>query len=437
MKFCLLQRGRLALLLLVALAAPVRAQAPGDQSATAPEPAATEPAELVAAEDVPAPAPVEPVRTPRVQIHGFVSEGGFISTDNDYIGESSRGSLELFEVGLNVSTEVADKLRAGVQLFARDEGVFHDASPRIDWAYLDYAWRPWLGLRAGVIRMPYGLYNEYADIDAARVPILLPQSVYPFRNRDVLISHRGFSLYGTRELGDAGEIDYQALLGTLIIPRSALTIDGAELDRVDTKYVTGAQLFWRPPFEGLRIGATFIRASIDFHLTLDPATTSQLVMLGLVPPDYDGTIVVSQRPDTLAVGSAEYIRGDLTLAAEYARSWTRQRSSLPSLLPTTTTDSERLYSMATYQVTPKLAAGAYYAVTRDADDRGGHSAKYMEPFQAWQRDLAATLRFDVNDHWLWKVEAHFIDGTADLDPILNPNPVRYWGLFLARTTVTF
>src|SRR5687767_11526305 len=33
----------------------------------------------------------------RVQIHGFVSEGGYISTANDYIGDSERGSLKLFE----------------------------------------------------------------------------------------------------------------------------------------------------------------------------------------------------------------------------------------------------------------------------------------------------------------------------------------------------
>jgi hypothetical protein len=51
--------------------------------------------------------------------------------------------------------------------------------------------------------------------------------------------------------------------------------------------------------------------------------------------------------------------------------------------------------------------------------------------------LAASLRFDVNDHWLWKLEGHFIDGAAELDSTYNPNPKRYWGMFLLRTTVTF
>src|ERR1043165_1387665 len=51
-------------------------------------------------------------RPPRIQIHGFASEGAFVSTANDYLGSASRGSLELFDAGINFSTEVADRLRA-------------------------------------------------------------------------------------------------------------------------------------------------------------------------------------------------------------------------------------------------------------------------------------------------------------------------------------
>src|SRR5205814_9800689 len=140
-----------------------------------------------------------------------------------YIGASSRGSLKLFEAGVNVSREVTDRLRAGVQLFARDFGALEDPL-RIDWAFLDYRWRPWLGVRAGVIKMPFGLYNEYTDIDSARLPILMPQSVYSFRNRDILLSHRGFSIYGNRGLRRAGVLEYQAWLGTLDVAVDGLDV---------------------------------------------------------------------------------------------------------------------------------------------------------------------------------------------------------------------
>jgi hypothetical protein len=372
-----------------------------------------------------------------IAIHGFVSEGGFWSTSNNYIGSSSSGSLKLFEAGINFSTEVADRLRAGLQIFARDFGAFETA-PRLDWANLDYRWRTWLGLRAGIIKMPFGLYNEYADIDSARLAILMPQSVYSFTNRDALLSHRGFALYGTTSLGRVGELEYQAWLGTLSVPSNALTLVGARLDSVDTRYVTGAQLFWLTPLQGLRAGATCLRASIDFNLTLTPENTQALIAAGAVPPDYDGALVVSQRPDTWVIGSIQYNHGDWLFAAEYSRTFKHQETSLPSVIPAFDEDSERYYGMVNYRPSPWLEVGSYYSVHYlDANDRSGNNPKFAKHYYAFQRDLAATVRFDVNAHWLWKLEGHFMDGTADLPLASNPHPDRYWGLVLLRTTVTF
>jgi hypothetical protein len=419
-------------------APPTETTAAPDPAATTPvtEPPTTPPAAPAPTAEPAASAPTSAGRT--IDIHGFISEGAFWSSSNDYIGASSRGSVKLFEAGINVSTEVADRLRAGVQLFARDFGTLEDP-PRFDWAFLDYRLRGWLGLRAGIIKMPFGLYNEYTDIDSARLPILMPQSIYSFVNRDVLLSHRGFALYGNYALGSAGEIDYQVWLGTLSIPENALTLRGATLDSIDTKYVTGAQLFWQPPVEGLRVGGTFLRASIDFNLTLSDANIAALIMAGLVPPDYNGAFVVSQRPDTWVVGSAEYVRGSWLFAGEYSRAFKHQQSSIPALSPAFDEDSERFYALATYRTSPRFELGGYYSVHfLDVDDRGGRdSVKYAERFYAWQRDLAATVRFDVNDHWLWKLEGHFIDGAADLPIAANPKPDRFWGLVLLRTTATF
>ena len=419
-----------------ALAQPLDEAAPAE-----PAPPEAEPAPPEAEPAPPALAPEEPapLRLRAIHLHGFISQGGFFSTSNDYIGASSRGSLAMFEAGLNVSTEVTDRLRAGLQLFARNVGTFRDIPPRLDWAFLDYRWKRWLGLRAGIVKLPYGLHNEYADIDAARLSILLPQSVYPLRNRSALISHTGFALYGERTLGTAGSLEYQALLGTLDIPENALNIVGARLDEIDTKYVTGAQLFWRPPVEGLRIGASYVRTSVDFHLTLDASTVAALIMAGLVPADFDGALGIYQRPTGFVIGSAEYSPGSWLFAAEYGRWSKRQRTTLPMLLPTFEEDSERFYVMANRRWSERVAAGVYYSVFHvdAADRRGRDETKYAEPHHAFQRDLAATVRYDVNEHWLWKLEAHFIDGTADLFQSRNPQPERYWGLFLFKTTVTF
>ena len=342
---------------------------------------------------------------------------------------------------MNVSRQLSDRLHAGMQLYSRDVGTFRDLPPRIDWAYLDYRAKPWLGLRAGVIKMPYGLYNEYEDIDSARTAILLPQSVYSIRNRSALLAQTGFAVYGQPRLGrSGGSLEYQAWLGTLNIPNDALEVSGnATLDTSQAKYVTGAQVFWHTPLEGLRVGGSFLRASIDFHLTLDPSTVAALVMAGVVPPTYDGAIVVSQRPTEFWLGSAEYSWNDWLFAAEYGRTYTRQETSLPTLLPTTEKRGEAFYVLVTRRLSEHLEAGAYYSVEHpEVNDRGGHDkAMFPDPFDAWQRDAATTVRFDVNDHWLWKFEAHFIDGAADIDLNANPHPTRFWGLLLFETTVTF
>jgi hypothetical protein len=57
-----------------------------------------------------------------LHVHAFVSQGFLKSTDNDFLADSSRGSFEFFEAGLNVSRAMSDQLRLGMQLFSRDLG---------------------------------------------------------------------------------------------------------------------------------------------------------------------------------------------------------------------------------------------------------------------------------------------------------------------------
>src|SRR5882724_11010020 len=57
-----------------------------------------------------------------LQIHGFASQGFLVSSYNNYLAKSKRGSFEFTEVGINFTKPLTDNLRLGVQLFARDLG---------------------------------------------------------------------------------------------------------------------------------------------------------------------------------------------------------------------------------------------------------------------------------------------------------------------------
>ena len=103
---------------------------------------------------------------------------------NNWLGSTEDGSYEFNEMGINFSTELTDDLHVGVQFFSRDLGTIGNDDIKVDWAFADYHWKDWLGVRVGKIRIPYGLYNEIRDIDILRLSIILPQSVYSEIARD-------------------------------------------------------------------------------------------------------------------------------------------------------------------------------------------------------------------------------------------------------------
>jgi hypothetical protein len=369
---------------------------------------------------------------PSVEIHGFVSQGFFATRYNDYLAEDSqRGSFEFTEAGVNFTSQLTDELRIGVQIFARDLGPLGNYRPQFDWYYLDYHLRDWLGLRAGRTKIPFGLYNENSDIDAARVPVLLPASVYPIANRDYLLAQTGGELYGNLKLGGAGEVEYRAYGGTIHVDT---TDADEEIERLDVPYVYGGRLMWLTPLEGLQLGGSAQRLRLDLDFRAPEEALAPLIQANLVPADFSG-IVQARIRALLWVTSLELTRSDFAFATEYSRWVVDIDSSLPVLIPEARSTSERWYAMASYRVAPWFTPGAYYSVMYpDVKKRSGRSAV--------QHDIALTLRYDLNAYWLLKLEGHYMLGTAGLSPAMNGGVPTSdlspeWGLLLVKTTAYF
>jgi hypothetical protein len=365
-----------------------------------------------------------------VEIHGFVSQGFIKSTENNYLGPSERGSFEFTEAAVNFTHSPLDELRIGVQLFARDIGPFGNYEPRFDWYYLDYTFFDWLRLRAGRIKIPFGLYNEVNDVDAARVPVLLPQSIYSVANREYLLALTGAELYGEAELGAGGSLAYHLYGGTIHLDPADV---GLETAGSGVPYVVGGRLMWSPPIEGLSLGGSLQALRIDLQdAVLRPEQIPEYVAGGLLPPDTDGTISAGL-PVVLGVASVQYEPGDVLLAAEYMLQSARFESDL--LVPRIRLTDHAFYILGAYRLTPWLTPGAYY------------SLRLPDPYlktgpQKYQHDVALTLRFDVNAHWLFKVEGHYMNGTLGLSPDLNDGVVTSelpssWGVLLLKTTAYF
>jgi len=59
----------------------------------------------------------------KVQVHGFASQGFVYTDQNNWLTmHSSHGSGAFTDFGVNVSTQISDKLRVGAQVYDRNLG---------------------------------------------------------------------------------------------------------------------------------------------------------------------------------------------------------------------------------------------------------------------------------------------------------------------------
>jgi hypothetical protein len=420
-----------------------------------------------------------------VDIHGFFSQGYLKSTGNNFLNNSTGGDFEFVEMGLNFGTQVTDELRFGLQLYARSLGDIGKMEPVIDWAFLDYSITDWFNIRAGRIKQPYGLFGEYQDLDLTRATVIMPQSVYFSGIRDLLVNFNGVQAYGNLDLEDwsLGNFDYQLSVGALIGapldgPESSMKAffenDGynsftktraIEVLNLDNPIYAGMAVQWNTPFEEftdydwgsliLKMTLSFYEAEVD--LQMNEEFVDELKLIGVVDNNYSGQVQFHVPFVFFWVGSLEYTYENFIFTAEYTRYFSKFNSNAneAGTVPNSFLNQESFYVQASYRFSDWLQMATYYSVQFDPDCRDGlngtncgdyapdlqNNPEQLQPrHDAWQKDLAVSLRFDVNDYWLIKLEGHFIDGTARVYETLNPDKdylERYWTMFGAKTTLTF
>jgi hypothetical protein len=206
-----------------------------------------------------------------IEVHGFISQGYLQSDDNNFFADTEKGTTQFNEMGINFSADVTEKLRLGVQFFARDMGTIGNNDVVLDWAIADYRWRDWLGLRAGNMKWVNGLYNESRDVDMLRTPIFLPQGVYNEAWRETSATLQGAGLYGELPTNKVGSFSYDLQYGSMSMPanggpakllkdqvpdtfKNAYGVEDVELESVNVDYTYTAAMKWNTPLDGLVLG---------------------------------------------------------------------------------------------------------------------------------------------------------------------------------------
>ncbi|GAK51222.1 hypothetical protein U14_02465 [Candidatus Moduliflexus flocculans] len=382
----------------------------------------------------------------RIQAHGFASQGYLASDQNNYYADTEHGSFEFNEFGLAVVVNPIERITVGMQLLSRDLGEIGNNEIQLDWAYGTYRWRDWFGISAGQLKMPWGFYNETRDIDLLRPSIFLPSSLYDEKMRDVYSSYTGVSIGGDILNEHVGSITYSAGYGEKIVSDSTsaylltLSEDIFQNTQASISNLFLAKFDWETPLPGLRVGTTFLHGQLEFSAD----TNSHPVWLenNIAP----GTPILKNTEDDLVfILSAEYTRNNLTIAAEYQKeheyNQVARNPSSGAFKRGDGTNSEGYYVSLAYRLTKWLQCGAYYSVYYpDTDDKDG---KFLEEngspaFDAWQKEMALTARFDLTEQWLLKFEGHAINGTAGVPEFANLDGLNEDSfLFAIKTTFSF
>ncbi len=363
---------------------------------------------------------------PPTAFHGFASQGFLYSSKYDYLGNSSDGSFKFSEAGLNTSINPLPHTRIAAQAFAYDVGPAGGYDVVLDYALIEYKFSDYFGVRAGRIRRPEGIYNDIQDVDLARTWVLLPQGMYDARWRDFYVSLDGGEVFGNLPLKQAGSLSYELyyglqrpqLNGGLALQKANLP-PYVPLKEFNSPQLGGGQLWWNTPLNGLRAG---VALNYDRELTFVNLHNRQSV----------------GSPFTQHY-SLEYLYNSWTFQAEYLRfriNYENTGGGLPA--STKLIEPDSWYLGTSYRFNKWFEAGGYYSeYYADVNNRSGAGLKFAS--DAAQKDAALSLRFDATRWWLFKVEAHYIRGTAQLLDNVD-NPVRNgngWWLFGVKTTISF
>jgi hypothetical protein len=363
---------------------------------------------------------------PAVDVHGFFSQGFLDSSDYNYLGESAHGSFKFTEAGLNASFNPFPRTRIAMQEFTYDVGPAGDYDVVLDYALVEYTFNDYFGIRAGRIRRPEGLYNDIQDVDLARTWVLLPQGMYNARWRDFYVSEDGAEIFGTLPMHQAGSLSYEfydglqhpKLDGGLALQKANLP-PFSKLVWINSPMLGGGQVWWYTPLEGFKAG---IALNYDEDLTFRNAAGRQS----------EGSPITQHY-------SLEYLWNSWTFQAEYLRfkiNYLNTGGGMPN--STKLIEPDTWYTSAAYRFNRSFEAGAYFTTyCADVNNRDGKGLQF--PSDANQADTALSLRFDLTSWWIFKIEGHFIKGTAQL--LDNAaNPVRQnngWEMLAVKTTLSF
>lgn len=326
------------------------------------------------------------------------------TSQNEFmIPKSDQGTFEWTEGVVNTIKRF-DRLQIGAQLLVRDFGDEGNFRADLDWGYLDYALRDEIGLRLGRMRLPFGLGNEFRDVDAARMEILMPQVFNPEDFRAAAAAYQGVGLYGTLSSQKLGSLQYHLFYGNntihddFFMVRDARTSFDSPNTSLTTRGLGGGQLSWNTPFEGLKFAYTHLRYEGYFDVEFNHP------VLGLVQDGMGLQLNIKWN-----VLSLEYVQEPWSFSFEYSNrdNDSVYGSTLTPVFGTSSYDDSNTvayYGTVRRQIDDRLGVyGSYGEVYGNIADDGASLAEYL-------KEASLGLRYDLKHQVILKAQASQMRG---------------------------
>jgi hypothetical protein len=367
-----------------------------------------------------------------LQLHGFFSLTLVNTSDNNFFGQSDdQISSEYSEVGANASWRLTPDVQLSAQLLSHRAGGTDDGGVRLDYGLLDWTMASSeegrSGVRVGRIKTAYGLYNKTRDVPFTRPSIILPQSIYFDRTRNLTVSADGGEVYLERYY-EAGSLSASLALGQPQTDTDAATVALVGLNppgHLDAKLAPDFQVMYEGSGGRYRLGFTALHLDLRYK------------------PGYADRLGAGRFKLTPLIFSAQYNAENWSLTSEYAS----RRISVKDFGPFFYNGDalgESYYLQATYRLAPKWEAllryDVYYADKGDRNGRDFAAATGLPGFTRYAKDWTLGVRFDVTPQFMLRAEAHQVDGTGFLAVQDNPNAQdlrRYWDSFMLLGSFRF
>lgn len=397
---------------------------------------------LILALPTTAPAQADPMDW---RFQGFASQRlTATSGNNDFFGDTSDGPSGSYrEIGAGFSWTPASHWLLSGQAIHRHGGNSEEDTLEADYLFL--AWSPFdladgeLSLRAGKIKVPYGLFNEGRDTPMTRPGILPPQSIY-------LDALRGFnqSAFGLH-LG--GEWNWDLGSVSLDLTQMKPNVEGTN----PYLFFVGDNVVFPGSLDSSNGDAFAARLAYDHDGGRVRAMFSHARGKARYQPGIGDIWQDGQLDPTFTTLSLQWNGERLSLSWEHSRNVFRshyESAFVPDLDLKSVGSSEYLQAEWRFNSrwTGLLRHDRLYL---DDDDKDGSAFAAANPgkppWMRYAKDWTLGLRYRPDEHWLLAGEYHRVDGISWLPPADNLSggiwdagaTDRRWDLFLLQATYQF